>query len=113
MLPILARALRQAMGSIGNLQGLKMTEQEHIEAARDNLRKAESAWAKAITHVKGAMQANAEKGRADLANAALGAAADLTDELASMMRSHWRVTGILLEKWPDWAAEVVTRGPPR
>lgn len=90
-----------------------MTEQEHIEAARDNLRKAESAWAKAITHVKGAMQVNADAGRAVEANAAFGAATDLTDELANMMRSHWRVTGILLENWPDWAAEVITRGPGR
>lgn len=91
----------------------KLDERQHIEAARDALRAAEKSWAKAITHVKGAMQANADAGRAVEANAAFGAVADLTDEMSSMIRSHWRVTGILLENRPEWAAEVVTRGPGR
>ncbi len=90
-----------------------MDERQHIEAARDALRAAEKSWAKAIAHVKGAMQANAEMGRADLANAAFGVAADLTEELANMMRAHWRGTMVLLEKWPAFGAEIVVMGPGR
>ena len=83
------------------------TEREHIEDARDRLRKAEAEWGRAIIAVMGVVNANE---RPDLANAAFGAAADLTESLADMRRSHWRVTNILLESWPQYG-DVVTRGP--
>lgn len=89
------------------------TEREYVEAARDALRKSEAEWQKAIAAVMGVVKANADAGRADLSNAAFGVAADLTEGLADMMRAHWRGTMVLLEKWPDFAAEVITRGPGR
>ena len=89
------------------------TEREYVEAARDALRKSEAEWQKAIAAIRGVMAVNNEAGNAVLANAAFGVVADMTDELAAMQRTHWRGTMILLENWPDFAAEVVTRGPGR
>lgn len=89
------------------------TEREYTEAARDALRKAEAEWQKAIAAVRGVMAVNAANGRADLANHAFGVIADMTEELSQMQRCHWRGTMFLLEHWPDFAAEVVTRGPGR
>ena len=85
------------------------TEREYIESARDKLRKAEALWRGAIADVMGVVNVNED---AKLANAAFGAAADLTDELAGMMRAHKRVTDTLLENWPGYS-DVVTRGPGR
>jgi hypothetical protein len=85
------------------------SEREYIEDARDKLRKAEALWKVAIAEVMEVVNVNED---AALANAAFGAAAELTEELSSMMRSHWRVTGILLENWPGYS-DVVTRGPGR
>jgi hypothetical protein len=92
---------------------MKKTERDRVEAARDALRKSEAEWKKAIAAVMDVVSINAENGNAVLSNAAFGVAADLTEELANMMRAHWRGTMVLLESWPDFAAEVVTRGPPR
>ena len=89
------------------------TEREYVEAARDALRKSEAEWKKAIAAVMGVVEVNAAKGDAHLSNQAFGVAADLTEELSNMMRSHWRGTMILLESWQEFAAEVVTRGPGR
>ncbi len=84
-----------------------MSERVKIERARDALRKAESEWQKAITNVLGVVNDNKNPA---LANAAFGAAADLTHELAEMRRSHWRVTNILLENWPEYGDVVVGVG---
>lgn len=83
------------------------TEREYIEDARDHLRKAEAEWRKAVDAVLGVVNVNDNPA---LANAAFGVAADFTDELGAMMRSHWRGTMALLEHWPQFG-EVVTRGP--
>lgn len=83
------------------------TEREYIESARDKLRKAEVLWRGAVADVMGVVNVNED---ARLANAAFGAAADLSEELAGMMRSHWRATHVLLENWPEYS-DVVTRGP--
>ena len=91
----------------------KKTEREYVEAARDALRKSEAEWRKAIAAVMGVVEVNAANGNAFLSNEAFGVAADLTEELSNMMRSHWRGTMVLLEKWPDFAADVITRGPGR
>jgi len=85
------------------------TEREYVEKARDSLRKSEAEWGRAITAVLGVVNANDNPA---LANAAFGAAADLTEALADMRRSHWRVTNILLESWPEYG-DVVTKGPGR
>ncbi len=85
------------------------TEREYVEAARDALRRSKAEWQKAIDAVMGVVAVNDD---ASLANEAYGAVAELTDELASMMRSHKRVTDTLLENWPDYS-DVVTRGPGR
>lgn len=90
-----------------------MTEAEHIEAARDKFRKAEALWKDAIADVMAVVKINADAGRAEMANAAFGVAADFTEGLGDMMRRHFRGTSVLLEKWPNWAADLVTRGPPR
>ena len=89
------------------------TEREYVEAARDALRESEAEWQKAIAAVRGVVKINADKGDANLSNAAFGVAADLTEELSNMMRAHWRGTMILLDNWPDFGAEVTTRGPGR
>jgi hypothetical protein len=89
------------------------TEREYVEAARDALRKSEAEWQKAIAAVMGVVKVNADDGKAALSNAAFGVVADMTEELSNMQRTHWRGTMILLENWPDFAAEVVTRGPGR
>jgi len=85
------------------------TEREYIESARDKLRKAEALWRDACADVMGVVNVNDD---ARLANAAFGVAADMTDELSSMMRSHKRATDTLLEYWPEYS-DVVTRGPGR
>lgn len=95
------------------MKGTDMTEKEHIEAARDALRAAEKSWATAITHVKGVMQANADAGRAVMANEAFKVATSLTYELANMMQAHGSATDVLLQNWPEWVAEVVVMGPGR
>lgn len=87
---------------------MSKTEREHIEAARDLLRKAEADWQKAIDQVRGVVAVNSVPA---LANAAFGAVADLTAELAEMRRSHWRVTNILLENWPQYGEVVTEKGP--
>lgn len=92
---------------------MKKTEQEYVEAARDALRESEAEWRKAIEMARGVIAVNAEKGDARLANEALGAVAQLTDQLGEMLYCHKRVTDILLENWPDFGADVVTRGPGR
>jgi hypothetical protein len=83
------------------------TERERIERARDHLRKAEADWRKAIAEVLGVANENDNPTQA---NAAFGVAADLTDELGAMMRSHWRGTMVLLETWPQYGEIVVMGG---
>jgi hypothetical protein len=89
------------------------TEREYVEAARDALRKSEAEWQKAITAVRGVIAVNNEKGDAKLANEAFGVVARLTSELSDMMYAHKQSTDVLLANWPDFAAEVTTRGPGR
>jgi hypothetical protein len=89
------------------------TEREYVEDARDALRKAEREWDKAIDAVMGVVNFNADAGNAELSNAAFGVAASLTFMKASMMHEHKGATDILLEKWPDFGADVVTKGPGR
>ena len=91
----------------------KKTEREYVEAARDALRKSEAEWRKAIAAVMGVVEVNAANGNAFLSNEAFGVAAELTSELSSMMTAHKLGTDTLLEYWPEFAAEVVTRGPGR
>jgi hypothetical protein len=89
------------------------TEREYIESARDRLRRAESLIALAIKDVNGVVTINAEGGKADLSNAAFTAQAKLTGALGGLQLAHAEGTTILLASWPDFAAEVVTRGPGR
>lgn len=90
-----------------------MGERELIESARNRLRKAETLIALAIKDVSGVVKINSEAGRGDLANAAFTAQAKLEIAGGGLKLAHAEGTAILLANWPDWSAEVVTRGPPR
>ena len=89
------------------------SERELVESARDRLRRAESLIAPAIKDVNGVLGINAEAGNAVLANAAFMAQAKLTQALGGLQLAHAEGTSILLANWPDFAAEVTTRGPGR
>ena len=89
------------------------TEREMIESARDRLRRAESLIALAIKDVNGVVRFNANNGKADLANAAFWAQAKLSVALGELQLAHADGTKALLDNWPDYASEVVVRGPGR
>lgn len=89
------------------------SEKEYVEAARDALRKSEAEWQKAIAAVMGVVKVNADAGNARLANEAFGVAGHLHHALAEMILAHKSGTDVLLANWPDWAAEVTTKGPTR
>jgi hypothetical protein len=89
------------------------TERELIESARDRLRRAETLIALAVKDVNGVVGINAEAGNAVLSNAAFTAQAKLTKALGGLQLAHADGTDILLANWPDFAAEVTTRGPGR
>lgn len=89
------------------------SEKDLIESARDRLRRAESLIAMAIKDVNGVVAINADASRPDLSNAAFTAQAKLTQALGGLQLAHAEGTALLLANWPDWASEVVTRGPGR
>lgn len=89
------------------------SERELIETARDRLRRAESLIALAIKDVNSVVRINANAGKADLANAAFWSQAKLALALGELQLAHADGTKILLDHWPDYASEVVVRGPGR
>jgi hypothetical protein len=89
------------------------TERDYIESARDRLRRAETLISLAIKDVNAVVGINADAGKADLSNAAFTAQAKLTRALGGLQLAHAEGTSILLANWPDFASEVVTRGPGR
>lgn len=89
------------------------TEREYVEGVRDSLRKAERELDKAIEGAMGVVRFNADAGKAFLSNEAFGVAGELTELKAIFMRTHKAATDVLFANWPDFADEVVTRGPDR
>ena len=90
-----------------------MGERELLESARNKLRKAEALTASAIKDVNAVVKINSDDGRADLANAAFMAQAEIEIAAGTSKLAHAKGTAILLDKWPGWASEVVVMGPPR
>jgi hypothetical protein len=89
------------------------TEREYAESARDRLRRAESLIDLALRDVAAMGKINADAGRAREANAAFKARGMIGGARASLQVAHADSTTLLLDNWPDFGAEVTTRGPGR
>jgi hypothetical protein len=87
------------------------TERELIEAMRDDLRRAEALMERVVRNGKLVVAANAsDAGKMNAASKAVGL---LRGAHAGLECAHADATDLLLENWPDFAADVVTRGPGR
>ena len=98
--PILALALRQAMVSIGNLQGLKMEESEHITAAV--VVSAQKAMADLKDNLRAIVKINKDAGRDEIFLVA-------RKRLSELEALHAQMGLDLLKYFPD----VSVRGPGR
>ncbi len=91
-----------------------MTEQEHVEAARDAFRAAEKLIADGIREIGAVVKINAEDpAKAHLMNAACMARGKLRIALGQFEVAHAEGTQILFDNWPGFGAEVVAYGPIR
>jgi hypothetical protein len=89
------------------------TERELIESARDKFRRAEVLIASGIKDVGNVVAINQVAGNAVLMNAASMAEAKMIVAFGGLKLAHAEGTDILLANWPDFGAEVTTRGPGR
>ena len=88
-----------------------MTEKQLAEAVRDKLLKAEALIASAIDDVGAMVKINMDAGRAVEGNAASMAKGMFTRSLGALQIDHAKATVLLLQHWPDFAAEVTVKGP--
>lgn len=91
-----------------------MSEQKHVEAARDAFRAAEKLIADGIREISAVVKINSgDPATAHLLNAACMARGKMRIALGQFEVAHAEGTQILFDNWPGFGSEVVAYGPGR